>query len=192
VYLLGHLGSVESLFCPSGQSAWSKETMAAYYDFDPDEGLGYYPLNGNYGINQYIYGGLTSGWWVRPEMMNYPTRTVYTFDYTFYTGGVALNAASNLGVFPGLFSRPTTAVMQATLAASANYSRMALNARHTGASINSVYHDGHGAARGVFDLHNPSAGGANGVANTGITVEGDRFWGRNPVENLARLRHQSQ
>jgi len=189
-YLLGHLGSTQPLYCPSRQSVWVRQSVQSYYDADPTEGLGHIPLNGSYGINNYIYQGLSSGFWVRPEMMSYPARTSFIFDYTFYIGGVALNAASQYAVFPGLYSQPTTAVMHATLASSATYSNMARSPRHAGTSINALFHDGHASAKGVFDLHNPNLGGANGVTNAGITVEGDKFWGRNPSEPLARIRVQ--
>ncbi len=189
-YLMSTLGSSDLLICPSRQSDWVRPQMQAIFDSDPNEGLGYIPLNGSYGLNNYIYGGLTSGFWVRPERMAFPTETAYTFDYSFYVGGVPLNAPSHYALWPGLFSKPTTAVMHTTLASSEKYRTMASSQRHPGTTVNAVFHDGHASAHKVFDLHNPDLGGTNGVANGGITQEGNRFWGRSPAEPLNRIRIQ--
>jgi prepilin-type N-terminal cleavage/methylation domain-containing protein len=131
----------------------------------------------NYGINAHIYGSWTVGNWVIPHRMDYPSETTMSFDYPVYVGGVPLNSASFNGFFPGLYSRPTTAVLHATPAASPIYSAMAYNQRHPNASINASFHDGSARSRQIFELHNPDLGGVNGYTNTGITHEGAKFWG---------------
>jgi prepilin-type N-terminal cleavage/methylation domain-containing protein len=75
-YLLGQLGTVNALICPSRQTAWIKPSMNAIREADPNDGQGYIPLNGSYGVNVYIYEGLTSGMWVRPEKLRFPSQTV--------------------------------------------------------------------------------------------------------------------
>lgn len=186
-YLMGNLASADPLICPSEQSSWIKPEMEAYREADPDEGLGYIPLWGSYGLNHHIYRSLTSGAWIRPERLSHPDRTAYTFDYTFYVGGVPLNAASHYGIWPGLFSKPTSAVMHSTLANNERFREMALNGRHPGTSINAIFHDGSAGTYNVFKLHDPDLGGTNGYYNTGITEEGRHFWGYGH-ENPAAIR----
>ncbi len=191
VYLLAYLGNADPLYCPSKQCAFVKPAVNAYRLATPNDGQGYYPLNYSYGINMYIYDGLSTGYYVRPYKLFQPAHTSFVLDFSVYGGGTALTNSSSYGVFPGLFNITTTATPNSTLAGSPEYMSIAKTDRHPRRSVNSVFHDGHVQNFLVSDLYNPTLGGANGTTAAGNTTAGNRFWG-NGYENLAVIRVQFQ
>ncbi len=193
-YLVGHMGSTGPLFCPSKQTAWQKPAMLANQISMPGDGRGYVPLNGSYGINMYLYDGITNGFWVQPYKLIAPSTTSYVFDFSVYGGGLALSNASTSAFFPGQFNMKFTGTIHSAVTGNNDNYIMATTNRHPNRTINAAFHDGHAQNIPISDIYNPNLGGTNGYnAMTINTLPlGDKFWGLTSPESVSRARFSAR